>query len=110
MHECANCSCGNMTAKQFAGLFSVCGAEDGISGRAETEEAGEEPPRQTGGKCCRHLVSGCIPIEIHLHPPEAAGWAAPRSFGSGAGAGLQFVLADLSPSAEISFQVGGCSM
>lgn len=50
MHECANCSCGNMTAKQFAVLFPFCGAEDEISGRAGTGEAGEEPPKLNSGE------------------------------------------------------------
>lgn len=65
MYECANCSCGNMTAKQFAGLFSVCGAEDGISGRAETGEAGEEPPHQTLRKM---LQTPCEWMHPHRNP------------------------------------------
>ena len=42
MHECANCSCGNMTAKQFAVLFSFCRDEREGSGRGSTGEAGEK--------------------------------------------------------------------
>lgn len=106
MHECANCSCGNMTAKQFAVLFSFCGDEHEGSGRASTGETGEELPEPNHGeKAANTLPSGCIPSS----PPKITGWADPCSFGSGAEAGLRFMLADLSPSVKISFQVGGCS-
>lgn len=50
MHECANCSCGNMTAKQFAVLFSFCRDEHEGSGRASTAEAGEELPEPNHGE------------------------------------------------------------
>lgn len=79
MHECANCSCGNMTAKQFAVLFSFCGDEHEGSGRASTGETGEELPEPNHGEKAANTLqvdASCLP------PPKSRAGLIPARLGA----------------------------